>query len=141
MEFNIESYPNSEKERKFPHGHLFMSSIKREIKHFHAVVVQWRQRNTKTLAHVQSCKFAYSTYCSFMSLLPRSLTDFEVPINSTGCLLISGKYDAISLLNFQNETNSFVCFLSQFLCGVIWVFMPSVKLKVECKVTAIQDLQ
>ena len=75
-----------------------------------------------------------------MSLLLPSLTDFEVPINSTGCLLISGKYDAISLLSFQNETNPFVCFfLSQYLFGVICVFMPSVKLKVECKVTAIQD--
>ena len=30
-------------------------------------------------------------------------------------------------------------FLSQYLFGVICVFMPSVKLKVECKVTAIQD--
>ena len=110
MEFNMEPHPSSEKERKFPRDHLFMSPIKREIKHFYVVVVQWRKRNTKTLAHVQSCKFAYPTYCSFMSLLPPSLTDFEVPINSTGCLLISGKYDAISLLSFQNETNPFVCF-------------------------------
>ena len=40
MEFNIEPHLSSEKERKFPRDHLFMSPIKREIKHFHVVVVQ-----------------------------------------------------------------------------------------------------
>ena len=41
---------------------LFTSSIKREIRHFPVVVVQWRQRNVqKSVMHVQSCCFAYST--------------------------------------------------------------------------------
>ena len=39
---------------------MFTSSIKREFRQFHLVVVQWRQRNVqKSLMHVQSCCFAY----------------------------------------------------------------------------------
>ena len=38
---------------------LFTSSIKREIRHFHVVVVQWRQINVqKGVMRVQSCCFA-----------------------------------------------------------------------------------
>ena len=37
---------------------LFPSSTKREIRQFHVVVVQWRQRNVqKSVLHVQSCCF------------------------------------------------------------------------------------
>ena len=37
----------------------FTSSTKQEIRHFHVVVVQWRQRNVQiSLMHVQSCCFA-----------------------------------------------------------------------------------
>ena len=37
---------------------VFTSSKKREIRHFHVVVVQWRQRNVqKSVMHVQSCCF------------------------------------------------------------------------------------
>ena len=39
----------------------FTSFRKREIKHFHLVVVQWRQRNVqKSVMYVQSCCFALS---------------------------------------------------------------------------------
>ena len=39
---------------------LFTSSIEREIRHFHVVVVQWRQRNVqKTMMDVQNCCFSY----------------------------------------------------------------------------------
>ena len=42
------------------------SLIKLEIGHFPVVVVQWRQRNVhKSVIHVQSCCFPYSTYCFF----------------------------------------------------------------------------
>ena len=42
------------------------SSIKREIKQFHVVVVQRRQRNgQKSVMHVQSCCFAYLNYFFF----------------------------------------------------------------------------
>ena len=35
---------------------MFTSSTKREIRHFHVVVVEWRQRNVqKSELHVQSC--------------------------------------------------------------------------------------
>ena len=45
---------------------MFTSSIKRQIRHFPVVVVQWRQRNAqKSVMHVQSCCFAYSSYCCF----------------------------------------------------------------------------
>ena len=45
---------------------MFTSSIKREIRDFHAVVVHWRQRNVqKSVLHVQSCCFANQTYCFF----------------------------------------------------------------------------
>ena len=38
---------------------VFPSSTKREIRHFHVVVVQWRQRNVqKSVMHVQSCFLA-----------------------------------------------------------------------------------
>ena len=38
---------------------MFPSSTKREIRHFHVVVVQRRQRNVqKSVTHVQSCYFA-----------------------------------------------------------------------------------
>ena len=38
---------------------VFPSSTKREIRHFHVVVVQRRQRNVqKSVMHVQSCCFA-----------------------------------------------------------------------------------
>ena len=44
-----------ERERNFS-CRLFTSSIKREIRHFPVVVVQWRQRNVqKSVMHVQSC--------------------------------------------------------------------------------------
>ena len=45
---------------------MFTSSIKRQIRHFPVVVVQWRQRNAqKSVMHVQSCCFAYSSSCCF----------------------------------------------------------------------------
>ena len=45
---------------------MFPSSTKREIRHFHVVVVQWRQRNVqKSVIHVQSCCFANPAYGIF----------------------------------------------------------------------------
>ena len=47
-----------ERERKI-RCRLFTSSKKREIRHFHVVVVQWRQRNVqKSVMHVQNCCLA-----------------------------------------------------------------------------------
>ena len=54
-----------ERERNFS-CRLFTPSIKREIRHFPVVVVQWRQRNVqKSVMHMQSCCFVSSTYCFF----------------------------------------------------------------------------
>ena len=47
LELNSQQpYPSSESERKFGHR-SFTSSTKREIRYFHAVVLQWRQRNVQ----------------------------------------------------------------------------------------------
>ena len=50
-----EPYPGSEREGKF-RRRLCTSSVHREIRHFHVVVVQWRQRNVQK--SVQNCCFA-----------------------------------------------------------------------------------
>ena len=58
-------YPSSESERKFGHR-SFTSSTKREIRYFHVVVLQWRQRNVQhRVMQVKSCCFAFSTHCLF----------------------------------------------------------------------------
>ena len=50
-------YSSLKRERKIRHR-LFTSSIKREIRYFHVVVVQWLQRNVqKNVMSVQSCCF------------------------------------------------------------------------------------
>ena len=54
-----EPYPSSETERKFCRL-LCTSSVKREIRHFHVVVVQRRQRHVqKSVMQGQSCCFGY----------------------------------------------------------------------------------
>ena len=59
MELNsIGSYQSSGKEEENC-CFVFPSSTKREIRHYHVVVVQRRQRNVqKSVKHVQSCCFA-----------------------------------------------------------------------------------
>ena len=42
-----------------------MSSIKREITHFHVVVQKREKHVQKSVMHVRSCCLAYSTYCFF----------------------------------------------------------------------------
>ena len=52
---------------------VYTSSTKRSIRHFHVVVVQWRQRNVqKSVMHVQSCCFANRNL--LLSFMPFSLT-------------------------------------------------------------------
>ena len=49
---------------------VFPSSTKREIRHFHVVVVQRRQRNVqKSVMHVQSCCFANPNLFHFAVLV------------------------------------------------------------------------
>ena len=61
-----EPYSSSKIEIKFSRR-LFTSSIKRDIRHFTFVVVQWWQikKLQKIVMHSQSCCLAYSTYCLF----------------------------------------------------------------------------
>ena len=62
---SLELYSSSEGETKFCRR-LFTSSIKHEIRHFQVMVQQWLQRNGwKSMMHVKSCCFAYSTNCFF----------------------------------------------------------------------------
>ena len=64
------------KRKKFCHC-LFMSFTKREISHFHMVVVQWRQRNLqKSVMHEQSCCFALASYCFFLLSCRRCILNF-----------------------------------------------------------------
>ena len=60
---------------------LFPSSTKREIRQFHVVVVQRRQRNVqKSVMHVQSCCFAYLNLLLFLPCsLPSSSSLRKLP--------------------------------------------------------------
>ena len=61
-----EQYSSSKKERNIRHR-LFTFSIKREIRQFHVVIVQWRQKNLpKSVLRLQSC-------CCFFSNLIKLL--------------------------------------------------------------------
>ena len=54
------------REKKKFSRRLFTSSIKSENSYFPVVIVQSQQRNVqKSVMHVQSCCFAYLTYCFF----------------------------------------------------------------------------
>ena len=75
-----------ERERKIRYR-LFTSSIKREIRDFHAVVVQWRQRNVqKNVLHVQSCCFANQAYCFFDVLAAVAVVVAKAPYCVAGSL-------------------------------------------------------
>ena len=82
-------YQSSEKEKESP-CLVFMSSTQSEIRHFHVVVVQWRQRNVqKRVVHVQSCCFAKSKPLLFCRSRCLSYLLFtSVPSQSTlrGCV-------------------------------------------------------
>ena len=59
------------KRRKFCHC-LLTFFTKREIRHFHVVVVQWQQRNVQKRwwrIHLQNCCFVLSSYCNFYFLM------------------------------------------------------------------------
>ena len=59
IELNSKRLYRGSRREKESRSLLFTSSRKREIRHFHVVVVQWRQRNVqKSVMHVQSCCFA-----------------------------------------------------------------------------------
>ena len=60
LELNSKRLYRRSRKEKQSRSLVFTLSIKREIRHFHVVVVQWRQRNVqKSVMHVQSCCFAY----------------------------------------------------------------------------------
>ena len=62
-------------------GRLFTSPLRSKIRQFNVVVVQKRQRNVqKSEMHVQSCCFAYKTYCCFYVLIAFESWIREVPI-------------------------------------------------------------
>ena len=66
-----EPYSSLESEIKFRRC-LFTFSLNYEIRHFHVVVVQKRQRNVqKSVPHVQSCCFSYLSYFFRRSLCRR----------------------------------------------------------------------
>ena len=59
---------------------LFTFSITREIRHFHVVVVKWRQRNEqKSVIHVQTGCFANQIYCFFAALVAVAVVVAKAP--------------------------------------------------------------
>ena len=72
-------YPSSEREIKFRRC-LFMSSIKHEIRHFHVVVVQKRERNVQNKCDARAiCCFVCKTYCFLTFSSPSASLDLKVP--------------------------------------------------------------
>ena len=70
LEFNSKGLYQSSGKEKESCCLVFPSSTKREIRHFHVVVVQRRLRNVqKSLMEVQSCCFANLIYCLFAVLV------------------------------------------------------------------------
>ena len=54
--------------------------IEHGIRYFHVVVVQKRQRNVqKSVKHLQSCCFAYETYCFLDVLVAVASLNLKVP--------------------------------------------------------------
>ena len=59
---------------------FFTFSITREIRHFHVVVVKWRQRNVqKSVIHVQTGCFANQIYCFFAALVAVAVVVAKAP--------------------------------------------------------------
>ena len=76
-----EPYSSSESEIKFRRC-LFTFSLNYEIRHFHVVVVQKRQRNVqKSVPHVQSCCFSYLSYYFLDVLFAIEWLNLKVPNN------------------------------------------------------------
>ena len=70
LELNSEGLYQSSGKEKESCCLVFPSSTKREIRHFHVVVVQRRLRNVqKSLMHVQSCCFVNLIYSLFAVLV------------------------------------------------------------------------
>ena len=67
LELNSKRVYRSPRKEKESRCLVFTSFTKREIRDFHVVVVQWRQRNVqKNVTHAQSCCFAIlSAFMSF----------------------------------------------------------------------------
>ena len=74
---------------------VFTFFTKREIRHFHVVVVQWRQRNVqKNVTHAQSCCFAIlSAFMSFSLTSPSSL--LKLPNKGLTNLRVTSNHESI----------------------------------------------
>ena len=81
MELNSRApYASTVREIKFRRC-LFTSSIKREIRRVHVVVVQKRaEKCTKSRVHVESCCFADKTFCFLTFSLPSASLDLKVDV-------------------------------------------------------------
>ena len=116
---------------------VFRFSTKREIKEFHVVVVQWRQRNVqKYLMHVQSCCFAYlykgpstrilfclETDIYFLRFsLPSTLTNAVKTVNETHLF-----NNALQSGDFRKPTRLFFYVWTDENCfefGIRWCHTP-----------------
>ena len=94
---------------------MFPSSIKREFRHLHVVVVQQRQRNVqKSVMHVQSCCFAIA-FLSFSLPSPSSLLKLpndELKSDAAICKMIVHIMHFIVLLIVSSfDDDQFCCLL------------------------------
>ena len=81
LELNFKRLYRSSGKEKGSRCLVFTSSTKREIRHFHVVVVQWRQRNVqKSVMHVQSCCLANLNPLFFLPFSLTSPSSLLVPI-------------------------------------------------------------
>ena len=76
--YSLEPCPSSW-ERKFCRP-LYTSSIKRENRHFHVVVVQWRQRNVQKNWYTCKVVGLLKSAAFFTLSLPSSSSDLKVPV-------------------------------------------------------------
>ena len=96
---------------------VFPSSTRREIRHFHVVVVQRRQRNVqKSVMHVSSCCFAnlnLLVFSPFSFLSPSSL--LELPIKVQQILYLGNKFERFLRSHLRHCDHAVGIWCSSFL--------------------------
>ena len=95
---------------------MFTSFTKREIRHFHLVVVQWRQRNVqKGVMYVQSCCFALSRSAYHLYGKPGNSRE-----NSDGRIHLGGNFPEKSITLRGITFFPFLPMRPKYLVPFVW---------------------